>query len=112
MVLLNVRKVSQTTAPFLLWRLVTAGTEPWLTPNNSPIKSVVPALSGKVILKMGIFPRIPAPEFETFAMHRHPWQGTHNDMAQYKTKAGGEKLDTPVARPQETKVEDFPHGAR
>jgi len=41
---------------------------------DSPIKSESGALPGKVILKMGIFPRIPEPETENFALHRHPWQ--------------------------------------
>ncbi|KAJ9635520.1 hypothetical protein H2201_003181 [Coniosporium apollinis] len=76
---------------------------------GNPIKSVVPAYGDKVVLKMGIFPRIPAPEFETFGLHRHPWQGLHESMEQYKLKAGGEKLETPVARPNEQLVEDFPH---
>jgi hypothetical protein len=58
----------------------------------SPIKSVTPLYSGKVVLKMGLFPRIPAPEFETFALHRHEWQGLHRNVELYKIKAFGEKL--------------------
>lgn len=58
----------------------------------SPVKSVTPLYPGKIILKMGLFPRIPAPEFETFALHRHPWQGVHPGVTQYKIKAFGEKL--------------------
>lgn len=53
----------------------------------------MPALKGKVILKMGMFPRIPAPECETFSSHRHDWQGVHQGMDQYKTKIFGEKLE-------------------
>lgn len=41
---------------------------------------------------MGMFPRIPEPEFETFAIHRHDWQGTHDGVTQFKVKMGGEKL--------------------
>ncbi|KAL1304022.1 hypothetical protein AAFC00_000463 [Neodothiora populina] len=59
---------------------------------GNPIKSVVPRLSGKVIVKMGMFPRIPAPELESFGLHRHPWQGTHEGVTQYKIKMGEEKL--------------------
>lgn len=59
----------------------------------SPIKSVTPMYAGKVVVKMGMFPRIPEPEFETFGDHRHHWQGKHDDVTQYKIKAGGEKLN-------------------
>jgi len=48
--------------------------------------------AGKVVVKMGMMPRIPEPEFETFAIHRHPWQGNHEGVPQYKIKVGGEKL--------------------
>jgi hypothetical protein len=46
-----------------------------------------------VILKMGIFPRIPEPECESFALHRHAWQGTHGDMTQFEIVRGGKKLE-------------------
>ncbi|KAL2827632.1 Mss4-like protein [Aspergillus cavernicola] len=59
---------------------------------SNPIKSVTPLIEGKVVLKMGIFPRIPAPEIETFGLHRHDWQGLHPGMSQYKIKALGEML--------------------
>ncbi|KAF2088730.1 hypothetical protein K490DRAFT_38542 [Saccharata proteae CBS 121410] len=63
---------------------------------GNPIKSVVPAYKGKVVLKMGIFPRIPAPECESFALHRHDWQGVHQGMDQYKIKTFGERLEEPM----------------
>lgn len=59
---------------------------------SSPIRSVVPSRKGKVILKLGIFPRIPAPECESFALHRHDWQGVHEGVDQYKIKLFDEKL--------------------
>lgn len=59
----------------------------------SPIKSVTPTYPGKVVCKMGIFPRIPAPEWESFALHRHDWQGKHEGMVQYKIKSLGEKME-------------------
>ncbi|CAI6099065.1 unnamed protein product [Clonostachys chloroleuca] len=59
---------------------------------GNPIKSVNSALEGKVILKMGIFPRIPAPEMEAFTLHRHPWQGNNPDVIRYKTKLYGETI--------------------
>ncbi|KAF4311606.1 putative glutathione-dependent formaldehyde-activating protein [Botryosphaeria dothidea] len=60
---------------------------------GNPIKSVVPARKGKVIIKMGMFPRIPAPECETFALHRHDWQGVHQGVDQYKIRIFDEKLE-------------------
>jgi hypothetical protein len=45
-----------------------------------------------VIVKMGMFPRIPVPECESFAGHRHEWQGTHGDMVQSESLRGGKKL--------------------
>lgn len=36
-----------------------------------------------VILKMGIYPRIPAPAIEIFALHRHEWQGKHPGVIQH-----------------------------
>jgi hypothetical protein len=44
------------------------------------------------ILKMGMFPQIPQPRFETFAAHRHEWQGVHPGVVQYATLLGGKKL--------------------
>jgi hypothetical protein len=42
---------------------------------------------------MGMFPRIPDPEFETFAEHRHEWQGKHDGVKMFKIRVGGETLD-------------------
>jgi len=56
------------------------------------VKSETAAYPGKVIVKMGMMPRIPQPEVEGFSLHRHPWQGTHPDIVSYKVKwAGPEK---------------------
>ena len=58
----------------------------------SPVKSETAAYPGKVVLKMGMFPRIPEPEAEGFGAHRHPWQGWHPGTEVYKVKwAGPEK---------------------
>lgn len=52
-----------------------------------------PAIFPKMyILKMGIFPRIPQPEAESFAAHRHEWQGVHEGVTQFETLRGGKKL--------------------
>lgn len=59
----------------------------------SPIKSVTPLYIGKSILKLGIFSRIPAPEWESFASQRQSWEVPVPGAIQYKTKSFGEKLD-------------------
>ncbi|KAF2717419.1 hypothetical protein K431DRAFT_233137 [Polychaeton citri CBS 116435] len=60
--------------------------------DGNPIKSETKAYPGKVVLKMGIFPRIPQPEAEGFGLHRHEWQGKHVGTEVYEIKwAGPEK---------------------
>jgi hypothetical protein len=59
---------------------------------TSPIMSVAEIYPTMVILKMGIFPRIPEPECESFALHRHAWQGKHGDMTQFEILRGGKLL--------------------
>ena len=59
----------------------------------SPIKSVNPAYEGKSVIKMGMFPRIPTPEFETFYNHRQDWEGEVEGVKRYKLVMGGEKVD-------------------
>lgn len=49
-------------------------------------------LPAMTIVKMGMFPRIPQPESESFALHRHPWQGKHKDVTQYEIMRGGKTL--------------------
>jgi hypothetical protein len=59
---------------------------------SSPVKSETQAYPGKMVVKMGMFPRIPQPEAEGFGLHRHPWQGKNKDVPVYKLKwAGPEK---------------------
>jgi hypothetical protein len=57
-----------------------------------PIKSETARYPDMYILKMGMFPQIPQPRFETFAAHRHEWQGVHPGVVQYATLLGGKKL--------------------
>lgn len=54
---------------------------------------MTPNFPGKTIVKMGMFPRIPKPEAETFALHKHEWQGTHEGLDIYKIKIFGDKMD-------------------
>lgn len=58
----------------------------------SPIMSIAEIFPTMVIVKMGMFPRIPQPECESFALHRHPWQGKHGDLTQFEIVRGGKKL--------------------
>ena len=59
----------------------------------SPIKSESPVLGKMVIVKTGIFPRIPTPESESFGAHRHEWEGWHPGVTVYKIQRGAEKLE-------------------
>lgn len=59
---------------------------------RSPIMSIAEIFPTMVIVKMGMFPRIPQPECESFALHRHPWQGKHGDLTQFEIVRGGKKL--------------------
>lgn len=61
---------------------------------TSPIKSVTPLYAGKTVLKLGIFPKIPTPEWESFASQRQSWEVPLEGTIQYKTKSGGEKMDS------------------
>jgi hypothetical protein len=57
-----------------------------------PIKSVTPVYKGKTVLKLGIYPRVPVPEWESFAIKRQGWEKPIEGCVQYKTKSLGEKM--------------------
>jgi hypothetical protein len=61
-------------------------------PRRSPIKSVTSLYPGKVILKLGIFPKIPVPEWESFASQRQTWEKPIDGCVQYKMESLGEEL--------------------
>ncbi|KAK0258990.1 hypothetical protein LTR91_023716 [Friedmanniomyces endolithicus] len=64
--------------------------------DGNPVKSETQAYPGKIVLKMGMMPRIPQPEYEGFGLHRHEWQGKHDGVTTFKTKWAGpdrEKMD-------------------
>lgn len=42
--------------------------------------SRTPLWPNVVIVKMGMFPRIPEPESEAFSLHRQPWQPEHDGV--------------------------------
>jgi len=48
---------------------------------------------GKTILKLGIYPQIPNPEWESFALKRQEWLAPQRGCTQYKIKSLGEKMD-------------------
>ena len=52
----------------------------------SPVKSVTAAYPGKIIMKMGMFPRIPQPEAQGFGQHRQSWEGKHDGIPVFEFK--------------------------
>ncbi|KUJ12921.1 uncharacterized protein LY89DRAFT_687845 [Mollisia scopiformis] len=60
---------------------------------GNPIKSVTPLYEGKTVLKTGIFPQIPTPEWESFSLNRQKWELPLDGAVQYKTKSLGEKME-------------------
>jgi len=66
--------------------------------DGNPIQSETAAYPEKVVLKMGMFPRIPRPEAEGFGLHKHDWQGEHDAIETYEIKwTGPEKKLIPKA---------------
>ncbi|KAH8811338.1 Mss4-like protein [Xylogone sp. PMI_703] len=59
----------------------------------NPIKSASSKLVGKIVLKTGLFPRMPAPADEAFAEHRHEWEGEIPGITHFKFGLGSEKLN-------------------
>ncbi|KAI1328219.1 Mss4-like protein [Xylariaceae sp. FL0255] len=57
--------------------------------DGCPIKAESENFTGKTILKMGLFPRIPEPEMESFASHAHPWVSELEGTIKYKLARGG-----------------------
>ena len=57
-----------------------------LTVWYSPVKSVTAAYPGKIIMKMGMFPRIPQPEAQGFGQHRQSWECKHDGIPVFEFK--------------------------
>ncbi|KAH9815683.1 Glutathione-dependent formaldehyde-activating enzyme [Teratosphaeria destructans] len=57
--------------------------------DGNPVCSKTALYAGKVVVKMGMMPRIPQPEAEGFSLHRHEWQGRHKGVPSYKIKWAG-----------------------
>lgn len=48
-------------------------------------------MNGKVVVKLGIFEKVPEPEWEQFAVRRQPWEKAFGGCIQYKLLAGPDK---------------------
>lgn len=59
--------------------------------SNSPIQSVTPVMKGNVVVKLGVFPRVPQPEWEQFVERRQEWEEPFEGCVQYKLLAGPDK---------------------
>ncbi|OAL36101.1 hypothetical protein AYO20_04515 [Fonsecaea nubica] len=91
--------------------------DPIATTCGVPIMSVTPLYKGKVVLKLGLvtyhclsaipltradmiarvcaraqYPKLPVPEWESFASQRQSWEKPLEGTIQYKTKSFGEKM--------------------
>jgi hypothetical protein len=49
---------------------------------------VTPVMNGKIVVKLGVFPDVPQPEWEQFAIRRQPWEVPLDGCVQYKLLAG------------------------
>lgn len=45
-------------------------------------------MGGKIVVKLGIFPRVPMPEWEAFAIRRQDWEKPVDGCVQYKLAGG------------------------
>ena len=54
----------------------------------SPIQSVTPVMQGRVVVKLGVFERVPQPEWEQFAVRRQDWEKPFEGCVQYKLLGG------------------------
>ena len=59
---------------------------------DSPIQSLTPIYKGMTVLKLGIYPKLPVPEWESFASKRQAWEKPFEGCVQYKTKSKGDLL--------------------
>ena len=45
-------------------------------------------MKGKIVIKLGVFPDVPQPEWEQFAERRQSWEKPVEGCVQYKLLAG------------------------
>jgi hypothetical protein len=53
-----------------------------------PIQSKSPLMGNKIVLKLGVFPKVPRPEWEAFAVRRQAWEVPFEGCIQYKLLGG------------------------
>jgi hypothetical protein len=49
---------------------------------------VTPNTPGRVVVKLGVFEKVPQPEWEAFAVRRQSWEKPLEGCVQYKTLGG------------------------
>jgi hypothetical protein len=54
--------------------------------------SVTPLYKGKFVLKLGLYPKLPVPEWESFAERRQPWEKPYPGTMQFKTKVSSDRF--------------------
>ena len=54
--------------------------------------SISPLYKGKTILKLGLYPNLPAPEWESFCEKRQSWETPYPGTVQYKISSLKEKM--------------------
>ena len=57
-----------------------------------PIVSIAPRYGPVSILKLGIYPKLPEPEWESFCEKKQKWEKPYEGTIQYKVASKGEKM--------------------
>jgi hypothetical protein len=71
-----------------LWEVSVLSTRNANAELASPIKSSSPIMGDKIVLKLGVFPKVPEPEWEAFAVRRQDWEVPVEGCLQYKLVGG------------------------
>lgn len=54
--------------------------------------SITPLYKGKTILKLGIYPKLPTPEWESFASKRQTWEEPMEGTMQFTIRSLADKM--------------------
>ncbi|ETN46712.1 uncharacterized protein HMPREF1541_00899 [Cyphellophora europaea CBS 101466] len=57
-----------------------------------PIFSQTPVYKGKIILKLGLYPKLPVPEWESFVKDKQAWETPMPGTMQFTSKSGGDRV--------------------
>ena len=60
--------------------------------SNTALTERLTSAAGKCILKLGLYPTLPTPEWEAFASQRQKWEVPIEGTIQYSTKSFGDKV--------------------